>query len=181
MGDRHITYAWRHARRRLEARRQMGRLSPRAARRVPQSQEPDAAEAAREVHGGHGLLGLRWRAAESPVRAECDSDGTRPGTSGPGKRGQEKRPQRRRRRAAVAESRNGVKRKRPRRPSPRRRSVPQPFRAEPPKVCSLSVEEALDFFQELQLDETQQLIASEGAQGDPRAARVPAPLRTRTT
>ncbi len=46
-----------------------------------------------------------------------------------------------------------------------------------PQLCSLSVEDALQFFQEIELDETQSLIAAEALKEIRGAAGVPAALR----
>ena len=155
MGDRHITYAWRHS----------GGLWK---------------------HGGKwaGFLPElldEYRKAKNPMRRKqlekfmevtvcsaCDGErlnrqarnvtvtglGTR--DEGLGKEAAEE----------TSSKRGGRKRNSKKGAEAALAASPTTFRLPPSalslsKVCSLSVEEALHFFQELQLDETQQLIASE--------------------
>ena len=69
LGDRNITFAWRHGGGIWKHGGNVERLHPRAAGRVPHGQEPDAPPPARKVHGNGDVLRVPRHAAE-PAGAE---------------------------------------------------------------------------------------------------------------
>ena len=73
-GNRHITFSWGHAGGVWKHGGVVGRLRQRTARRLPQSQEPDAAQAARKIHGLRRLLHLPGQPAEFPSPARPPDD-----------------------------------------------------------------------------------------------------------